>query len=208
MTRYILPTDIDLAKGLITSQRPDSAIVAALVLRRVDQADAAQLVADLRNGRQVKPQIPPGIVGGPSRRSHSRRAPRPSETQPSHAAEAALPPKPATAPKARSQRASASATDKPANASTFWLLAAVPVCLVVVVVGVLISNRLHGAGDEDQVTKPQPVTRAENVSSSAAPSASGTPASTNPQSTVRKPESGQQQLPIAGITNASIPQQR
>src|SRR5262245_54502085 len=81
MTHCILPTDIELVKKLLAASRPDNAIVAALVHRGIDTASAAQLVTDLRNGRPVAPQIPPGLELSTKRRSRSRRESRRSRPQ-------------------------------------------------------------------------------------------------------------------------------
>jgi hypothetical protein len=58
MTHDVLRSDIEIATRLRTAERPDHEIIAALVQRGVDPAGAAQLVDDLRNGRQASAKTP------------------------------------------------------------------------------------------------------------------------------------------------------
>jgi hypothetical protein len=57
MTNAILESDIELAKALIASHRPEHEIIAALVNRRIDPEKAAKVIADLRNGIKVQPEL-------------------------------------------------------------------------------------------------------------------------------------------------------
>jgi hypothetical protein len=143
MTHSILTTDIELAKKLLTAARPDGAIIAALVSRGIDSASAAQLVNDLRNGRQVTPTVPAGLeMSTSSSRRHSRSRRESRRKQPQSAARSSE-----SAPHA--ERAHERHSDARKNSSTLWLLAAVPICFVAVIVGVLISNHLRRAADEE-----------------------------------------------------------
>jgi len=192
MTRCILPTDIELAKKLLTARRPDDAIVTALVHRGIESSGAAQLVADLRSGRPVAPQIPDGLAISPRRRSRSRRASSESEPQqPSRVSEPDRRREGPLEPKA-----------EPKHTSTVWLIAAIPVCFVAVTIGVLISNHRHRTADDAAATKAQPAASAGGAAAVAAPDATVPHASASAQTTVAKPEAA----PAAGVTNASKPQ--
>jgi hypothetical protein len=195
MTHCILLTDIELAKKLVTAGRPDSAIVAALAQRGVDSADAAQLVADLRDGRQVTPQIPAGLELGSRRRSRSRRPEQPSgPQQPSRG--------PETSP--RPERAAERHSDAPKKSSTFWLIAVVPICFVVAIIGVLISNHLHRVAEDAPPNKAQPAAPAPAAVAPAGTSQKAPPGGTE-QGPVRKPDSGVRQPIAAGTSNAPAP---
>jgi hypothetical protein len=198
MTHCILTTDIELAKKLLTAARPDSAIIAALVQRGIDSASAAQLVTDLRNGRQVIPQIPAGMEAPSKRRSRSRREHRSSE-QPSAPASAEATP--------RREHAHEHHSHSRKESSNFWLLAAVPICFVAVIIGILVS-KFHRTPEEEPSNKLQPAASAHEMTPAAATApktaAPGSPA----QSAAGKkgPDSGQ--LPTAGVSNVPPPQTR
>ena len=53
MIREIVPSDVDLAKGMINSNHSDAEILASLTLRGIEPARAGQLVDDLRHGRRI-----------------------------------------------------------------------------------------------------------------------------------------------------------
>ena len=52
MIREILPSDVEFARGMINSSHSDAEILASLSLRGIEPARAAELVNDLRHGRQ------------------------------------------------------------------------------------------------------------------------------------------------------------
>jgi hypothetical protein len=192
MTRCILPTDIELAKKLLTAKRPNNTIVAALVHRGIDSVGAAQLVADLREGRQVTPEIPPGLEISTRRRSRSRRTSSQGDAQPSGAAE----------PQSHSEPvAERSSEHHRKSASTFWLLGAVPVCFAAVIIGVLISNHLHRTGD-DAETGTSPAASASGTAASAAANPKAPHAGTVTQATAQPGASATPQPPPASATNA------
>jgi hypothetical protein len=197
MTHCILPTDIELAKKLLTSSRPDNVIISALVQRGVDSASAAQLVTDLRNGRQVAPQIPAGLGMVFKRRSRSRKAESPSEPQPAAPASE-------THPQPRRTRERHSDTRK--SSSTFWLIAAVPICFVTVIIGVLISNHRRRNAEEAPPSQSQPAAPARAATSPAAATSKAPSVAASSMSAVGKKGSGTEQLPAAGSTNTPAPQ--
>lgn len=57
MLNDILQSDIELARRLISEGNPDEAVVASLLKRRLNVEKAARLVADLRAGRTVVPDL-------------------------------------------------------------------------------------------------------------------------------------------------------
>lgn len=57
MTNQILQSDIDLARRLLGVGRPEAEIVKALGFRRVDAERATRLINDLRQGRNVEPDV-------------------------------------------------------------------------------------------------------------------------------------------------------
>jgi hypothetical protein len=168
MTHCILPTDIELAKKLLEASRSDNAIVAALVQRGVQSANAAQLVTDLRSGRQVAPEIPAGLGIAARRRSHTHRSAHRSESEP-----ASNPSEPAP----RSERRTHQHEHARKHSSTLWLLAAVPICFAVVIVGMLISKRLHHEPEDSTPNAIQPT----------APAQATTPAATQKSPPAVKP---------------------
>jgi hypothetical protein len=137
MTHCILPADIEFAKRLLTTNRPEGAIVAALVQRGVESASALQLVTDLREGRKVTPQIPSGLEIGPGRRSRSKRPQDPSQSSP---------PPVSSAPSVRREQPSQRRSENRKGSPALWLFAAIPALLAIIVIGVIISNRLRRAG--------------------------------------------------------------
>jgi hypothetical protein len=194
MTHCILTTDIELAKKLLTAARPDSAIIAALVQRGVDSASAAQLVTDLRNGRQVKAQVPDGMGISSKRRSRSRREHHSSE----HSSASA-----SAETSSRHDHSHGHHFHSSKHSSTFWLIAAVPVCFVVVIVGMLISKYVNKGPGDAQSSQQQPNARAgEAAATNRKAAAPGTPA----KSAVGKTGPGSATLPAAGTSNAPAPQ--
>jgi hypothetical protein len=77
MTHEILQSDVDLARRLLAARRPNKEIVAALMLRGIDVAEAERLVDDLSQGRRVKVRVD---VGG-SRQPSSEPVNEPSELE-------------------------------------------------------------------------------------------------------------------------------
>jgi hypothetical protein len=58
MIHEIVSSDVELARGMMDSGRSDTEILAYLASRSVEPAKAAQLVDDLRHGRQPSTQLP------------------------------------------------------------------------------------------------------------------------------------------------------
>ncbi len=84
MTSDILQSDIELATRLRGDQRPDDEIISALTHRGVDPAKAAQLLDDLRNGKNVTGQSALAPELGLRRRSRTvSAAPASGERPPS-----------------------------------------------------------------------------------------------------------------------------
>jgi hypothetical protein len=201
MTHYILPTDIELATKLLAANRPDAAVVAALVQRGVDSASAAKLVADLRDGRKVTPQIPTGLEIAPGRSSRSKKA--------AAAGEPLQPSRPGDANSLLEEPAEPAAESRE-KSSIPWLVAAVAFCFGVAVIGVLISNRLHRAAEEPELDKSRTVTfapqgAAPTGSSKQGPQPSvpvGSVSSALEQGRARKLPAAPANPLTAGITNA------
>jgi hypothetical protein len=193
MTHSILPTDIELAKNLLKASRPDSAIIAALVHRGIETATAAQLVSDLRNGRPVSPQIPAGLEIGFKHRSGSKKHRHESEPQ-------AAPLDAETAP--RPQREPERHHGERKSPSTLWMLAAVPICFVVVIVGVLISNYLRRREQEPPPNPPQQAAPARELAPAPSTPQKAPPAGAPAQSALGKTSPGVTQLPQAAGSNA------
>ena len=185
MTPYILPTDIELAVKLLAAGRPDSVIVAALVRRGVDAAAANQIVVDLREGRKVMPQIPLGLEIAAGGRSRPRGVAQPGEQ------EASQP----RGPRRRSEPVAQKPAEGQKSSRALWIIAAVPICFGVVILGVLISNRLHRAGDDAQPAKPRttasPFESAPPAGSSQAVSRVSVPAGSLPSSSGETGRPGQ-----------------
>jgi hypothetical protein len=198
MTHCILTTDIELAKKLLTGARPDGAIIAALVQRGVDSASAAQLVADLRSGRHVKPQVPDGMGIVAKRRSRSRREHRSSESSPASASSE-------TSSRHEHAHEHHSHSNKPKHSSTFWMLAAVPICFGAVIIGVLISNHLRREPDDAPSSKGGPAATAPETPPPAAASPKTTAPGTPAQKAVGNPGPASASLPAAGTSNAPAP---
>jgi hypothetical protein len=175
MTHCILPSDIDLATKLVAANQPDEVIVTALVRRGIESASAAQIIADLRNGRKVVPQFPPGLQVSAVRRSRSRDTGPVSEPrEPSPAPEPEVrPEEPVKLPAKRRQRS-----------RFFWVMAGIPVCLVALVMGILISKRFHSSGDDSPSGKPRTVAAARELPS---------------------PAESRQKVPLASLPAGSLP---
>jgi hypothetical protein len=58
MIREVLPSDVEFARGMITSSHSDAEILTILASRGIEPAKAAQLVDDLRHGRKPSWQLP------------------------------------------------------------------------------------------------------------------------------------------------------
>jgi hypothetical protein len=91
MTHDILPSDVAFARGLLKGIQPDSEIINSLAARSIEPAKAAQLIDDLRHGRDPKvqmhfvlgvrpkeanppatPQVPVTAPSAPRRKKHKR----------------------------------------------------------------------------------------------------------------------------------------
>ena len=129
MTHNILPIDIELATRLLAAGSPDDAVITTLGYRGIDSAAAAQLVEDLRNGRRVTSQLPPGLEITPRRRSRSNRDARPPDAPGVSSA-----PEPSVRRQGSGRRRSESRKGFP----SMWLI------IPVAVLWVLSSGRLSG----------------------------------------------------------------
>ena len=83
MIREIVSSDVDFARGMMDSGHPDAELLAHLASRGLDPTKAAQLVDDLRRGRQPNARLPfelrpagPSTTGSPD--------PLRGEAQPAH----------------------------------------------------------------------------------------------------------------------------
>ena len=169
MIREILRTDIEVAIRLRKANRSDEDIVAALALRGVDRANAAQLVDDLRHGRNVSPQILSGLEFAAPRRSRSKPVAPPSTKPVSPPGKPSQP-----APAAEENAAKAppgQATDgNRKRAAALRIVFAFLVCSGVAFGALLISNRLHHAGNQSPAAHPKNVVAARERADAALPS--------------------------------------
>jgi hypothetical protein len=58
MIHEIVSSDVEFARGMMDSGHPDTELLAYLATRGLDPAKAAQLVDDLRHGREPSAQLP------------------------------------------------------------------------------------------------------------------------------------------------------
>jgi hypothetical protein len=138
MTNDILRTDIELATRLLEEKRPDDQIITALTFRGIDPARAAQVVDDLRNGREVKTQTVLSTGSGLRRRSRTSDASREaSQAQSSRSSKAESPPK--------TPRHGAAHHHKKPGIS--WVVPALVVVLVAVVAGMVMVQRHRAAAN-------------------------------------------------------------
>ena len=136
MTNDILRTDIELATRLLEEKRPDDQIITALTFRGIDPGRAAQVVDDLRNGREVKTQTVLSTGSGLGRRSRTRDASREaSQDQSSRSSKVESHPK---APR----HGAARHHEKPRIS---WVVPALVVVLVAVVAGIVMVQRHRAA---------------------------------------------------------------
>lgn len=139
MTNNILPTDIEFATKLLAANQDDAAIVTALVHRGIESATATQMVADLRNGRKVTPQIPASLEIASGRRSGPKGAGLQGEsTQAVQAAD----------PGARRRRSASRSAGGRKQSSSLWIIAAVSISLVAVGLTVLVASHLRHRRDD------------------------------------------------------------
>ena len=68
MIHEILPSDVELARGMLDSSHSDAEILAYLASRGIEPSKAAELVDDLRHGRTPTTQFPYG-PGAAARRA-------------------------------------------------------------------------------------------------------------------------------------------
>jgi hypothetical protein len=142
MTKAILQTDIELARSLIASDRPDDEVALALTRRGIEPATAARLVGDLRNGRRVQPDMPAQEWVGGHRASRRRKAEAP--TQPSA--------KPAETPRSDHKRSHRSGKDDPQSKGVVWFIGGVLAC-VLIAGAILYKNHRH---NDAATSLPQP----------------------------------------------------
>jgi hypothetical protein len=76
MIREILSSDVEFARGMITSSHSDAEILAYLTSRGIEPAKAAELLDDLRHGRKPSAQV--AFMPGAGRSPATER-PRPAE---------------------------------------------------------------------------------------------------------------------------------
>jgi hypothetical protein len=95
MTNRILQTDIELAKKLIQAGRPDSEVAKALTFRRIDHHKAEQLVAALKAGQEVAPEMDVNVEAAQSLKAR-RSSTTTTSDQPASAVQPA--PRKATTP--------------------------------------------------------------------------------------------------------------
>jgi len=139
MTNNILPTDIEFATRLLAANQDDAAIVTALVHRGIEFATATQMVADLRSGRKVTPQIPASLEIAFGRRSASKSTGLQGEsTQALRAAD----------PGTRRRRSASRSAGGRKQFSSWWIIAAVPISLLAVGLAVLLANHLRRSKDD------------------------------------------------------------
>jgi hypothetical protein len=128
MTHDILQSDIDLATELVRAKRTDQEIVNALAQRRIDPVKAAQLVADLRQGKTVVPERVNFSWPTPAQASDATEA-APAERQ-----------SPATHAAGQTSRHHANARSpagRPKPFTSVWLFTLV--CITAVAVGLAIA---------------------------------------------------------------------
>ena len=140
MTHDILQSDIELAIRLRDERRPDEEIIRALVHRRVDPAQAAQLLEDLRNGRKVDAPGPMPAEFSLRRRKRIER-PRP---------EAASSPAPTPRSSPPPRRGARNA--RGAKIVRWFFL--VPVGVVLLVLGAILLERHYNATRATADSKP------------------------------------------------------
>jgi hypothetical protein len=154
MTHDILQTDIELAKELIESNRPDAEVALALTRRGLDSAVAGRLVEDLRNGRRVQPQM--AVEWVTRRRSGSRSSGEAGHDRPS----AQPSPSRSTSEKRSNQRRPSRGARKKAKENAIvWVVAVILACLVVVTAIVIFkhSQRTKDDGETPALaSKPAP----------------------------------------------------
>jgi hypothetical protein len=158
MTGDVLRTDIEYAIRLLKANRSNQEAIAALGLRGVSAANAAQLVDDLRQGRRVTPEILSRIEFAPRRSSRSKPvAPTSMPTQPSV---------PVEEPRRRRRRAEAGDGKRKISVG-LGFAAAILVCAGVGFGAWLVSNRVRNGGTEALLGHPTTKASARELASSA-----------------------------------------
>jgi hypothetical protein len=146
MTHDILQSDIELAIRLRSEQYPDEQIIQALTQRRVDPVKAAQLLDDLRNGRDVKSQSSLPQELGFARRSRSRSGARRTGGSPSFRSK-----EPDSQPERRTPQTSSRQKKSP----TFWVVLASLVMLVLGLIGFALVKRAQAGSDATEEPTPK-----------------------------------------------------
>ena len=77
MIHEILPSDVELARGMLDASHSDAEILANLASRGIEPAKAAELVDDLRHGRTPRTECPYQLAA-----TGRRQKPRPEATDP------------------------------------------------------------------------------------------------------------------------------
>jgi len=129
MTRDILQSDIDLAIRLRDELRPGAEIIQALARRGIDSARAAQLVDDLKNGRDVEAQATvPSEFTLRQRKRVEHRKPEPASAAP---------------PQLRRNHPPRRGTSGTKASRAAWWVVMAPLGVLIVVLGaILIERRL------------------------------------------------------------------
>jgi hypothetical protein len=169
MIREILRADIEVAIRLRKANRSDEDIVAALARRGVDRTNAAQLVDDLRNGRNVSPQILSHLEFAPPRRSRSKPGAPPS-TKPVSPPSKPSQPSPTIEEVTAKEPPGPPADGNRKRAAALRVFIAIVICSGVVFGALLISNRLHRAGNQSLAAHPKDVAAARELADAALPS--------------------------------------
>jgi hypothetical protein len=76
MIHEIVSSDVEFARGMMDSGHPDTELLAYLATRGLDPAKAAQLVDDLRHGRESSAQLPYELRPASPSAIGSRETPR------------------------------------------------------------------------------------------------------------------------------------
>lgn len=84
MIHEILPSDVELAKGMLDASHSDQEILASLAARGIAPAKAVELVDTLRRGQTPHIPFPPGLPVARHRREASPRASHSSPPEKRH----------------------------------------------------------------------------------------------------------------------------
>jgi hypothetical protein len=163
MTHDILQSDINLAIRLKSDQRPDEEIIQALVQRGVDPVKAAQLLDDLRNGRNTNAGAPLPAEFGLARRSRSRSAARRTGQSP---------PARSSEPDSRRERPTPPTSPRRKKPAVIWVVLASILILAIAVIGIVLFQRSRAGSDAATKQTPKAASvKADTVPREAVPKA-------------------------------------